>query len=184
MKNYALILLLVALAIAQENYSFEQYIKDFGKNYINDEEYAYRKHIFESKLKTIQDSNKEDKGYILNANQFTDRSEEEIKTFLTPSFDPTKKASPRSSIPLVGAPTSWDWREYSKVTPIKVQGSCGSCWAFSSVAAFESLLLIKTGQSYDLSEEYVVECAGAYSSCYGGYVTDADILLEKSGAPL
>ena len=39
-------------------------------------------------------------------------------------------------------PSGWDWRDRhgeNWVTPIRNQGSCGSCWAFSVVGATETL---------------------------------------------
>jgi C1A family cysteine protease len=41
-------------------------------------------------------------------------------------------------------PTSINWNTKGKVTPIKDQGECGCCWAFSSTALFESVYAIKT----------------------------------------
>jgi len=54
-------------------------------------------------------------------------------------------------------PAKWDWRALGKVTPVKNQGSCGSCWAFAAVAALESKALI-TGTKFsgDLSEQQMV----------------------------
>ena len=46
-----------------------------------------------------------------------------------------------------------DWQELNKVTPIKEQGSCGACWAFSTLAALESAYFIKKNINLDLSEE-------------------------------
>ena len=54
-------------------------------------------------------------------------------------------------------PAKWDWRALGKVTPVKNQGSCGSCWAFAAMAALESKALI-TGTKFsgDLSEQQMV----------------------------
>ena len=57
-------------------------------------------------------------------------------------------------------PSTLNWTAEGKVTSVKNQGSCGSCWAFGTLAAAESFLIMK-GQapvSVDLSEQYLVEC--------------------------
>ncbi len=48
----------------------------------------------------------------------------------------------------------------SLVTPVKNQGNCGSCWAFSSLAAVESTWMLKGYGSFDLSENNIKNCHG------------------------
>jgi len=48
-------------------------------------------------------------------------------------------------------PTHVDWRTSGVVSPVKDQGHCGSCWAFSSVAAIESHAAINSGSLKTLS---------------------------------
>ena len=43
-----------------------------------------------------------------------------------------------------------------KTTPAKLQGSCGSCWAFVAAAVMESQLLIEDQGNYDLSEQFIL----------------------------
>lgn len=84
-------------------------------------------------------------------------------------------------------PYSIDWRNNGGdfVSDIKDQGSCGSCWAFATVAALESCYMIANnlpGQNIDLSEQVVLSCSGA-GTCKGGSVTSASSFIKSTGAP-
>jgi len=52
----------------------------------------------------------------------------------------------------LGIPASVNWVTAGKVNPIQDQGQCGSCWAFSAVAAQESAHAIFHSTLYKLSE--------------------------------
>lgn len=69
-------------------------------------------------------------------------------------------------------PESFDWRQQlpGSVGPVKDQGFCGSCWAFSFISALESHWYIAHNQSVNLPEQFVNDCAwsdGA-NACDGG----------------
>ena len=71
-----------------------------------------------------------------------------------------------------GLPESYDWRDIDGVdytTSIKNQGSCGSCWAFGTIAPLECNILIKTGLEVDLSEQWLVSCNRDGWGCQGGW---------------
>lgn len=70
---------------------------------------------------------------------------------------------------LSDVPASVDWRTKSGVvTPVKNQGGCGSCWAFSAAETMESALAIATGEPAPvLSPQQIVSCSPNPQHCGG-----------------
>jgi len=56
-------------------------------------------------------------------------------------------------------PSSWDWRNHSVVNPIKNQGQCGSCWAFSTIGVIESQWALAGNTLTSFSEQLLVDCS-------------------------
>ncbi|KAK7269863.1 hypothetical protein RIF29_22641 [Crotalaria pallida] len=79
-------------------------------------------------------------------------------------------------------PSFVDWREKGAVAPVKDQGQCGSCWAFSTVAAVEGINQIVTGELISLSEQELVDCDKKYNmGCNGGLMDYAFEFIVKNG---
>ena len=77
-----------------------------------------------------------------------------------------------------------DWVSKGKVTAVKDQGQCGSCWAFSATGALECDYAIKHGTSpRSLSEQQLVDCSGSYGNqgCNGGWYYNAWRYVMKEG---
>jgi len=55
-------------------------------------------------------------------------------------------------------PDSFDWRKLGAVTPVKDQGSVGSCWTFSTTGNVEGVNFLATKNLVSLSEEQIVDC--------------------------
>jgi C1A family cysteine protease len=70
---------------------------------------------------------------------------------------------------LAALPGSYNWCDLGGCTPVRDQGQCGSCWAFGTVGALETNILIKDGASRDLSEQYLVSCNVEGWGCNGGW---------------
>jgi cathepsin L len=60
-----------------------------------------------------------------------------------------------------------DWRMKGVTTPVKLQGMCGSCWAFASTAVLESHIAIQTGFLFELSTQQIVSCTKNPFHCGG-----------------
>jgi hypothetical protein len=79
-----------------------------------------------------------------------------------------------------GLPAAFNWCDLGGCTPIRNQGGCGSCWAFATMGPFECNILIRDGDSVDLSEQWLVSCTDA-GSCAGGWHSEAYKYLVEDG---
>jgi C1A family cysteine protease len=85
----------------------------------------------------------------------------------------------------VAYPSSYDLRTQEKVTSVKDQGSCGSCWAFATMGSVESRWLVNGYGTYDLSENNLKDCHGFLWGCSdGGNEEMATAYLSRDSGPI
>lgn len=156
--------------------------KTHGKTYNSDVENMHRRGLWEKNLMLITMHNLEASmgihTYELGMNFMGDLTPEEIQLYfatLTPPTDLKRGPSPFLGATGADAPDSMDWREKGCVTSVKMQGACGSCWAFSAAGALEGQLAKKTGKLVDLSPQNLVDCSSKYGNhgCNGGLMHQA-----------
>ncbi|WOL17928.1 hypothetical protein Cni_G26721 [Canna indica] len=151
-----------------------------------------RFNVFKVNVDFIHDFNKkDDEPYKLKLNQFADMTNQEFRAWYAGSMvehHRIRRGSPRgtSSEGFIHAatdvPSSQDWREKGAVTAVKDQGQCGSCWAFSAVAAVEGINYIKTKKLVALSEQELVDCDTNYNQgCNGGLMDYAFEFIKRMG---
>lgn len=165
----------------------EQWMVEYGKVYEDAAEKETRFQIFKDNVEFIESFNAADnKPYKLSVNHLADLTIEEFKAsrngykkiareFTTTSFKYEN---------VTAIPAAVDWRLKGAVTPIKDQGQCGSCWAFSTVAATEGINQITTGKLVSLSEQELVDCdtKGEDQGCEGGLMEDGfEFIIQNGG---
>uniref|UniRef100_A0A0D3G1H2 Oryzain beta chain n=3 Tax=Oryza TaxID=4527 RepID=A0A0D3G1H2_9ORYZ len=152
-------------------------------------EHERRFHVFWDNLKFVDAHNAradERGGFRLGMNRFADLTNEEFRaTFLGAKVAERSRAAGERyrHDGVEELPESVDWREKGAVAPVKNQGQCGSCWAFSAVSTVESINQLVTGEMITLSEQELVECStnGQNSGCNGGLMDDAFDFIIKNG---
>jgi C1A family cysteine protease len=174
-------------------------MQQYGKVYATQVEYETRLANFVATTKRIAELNAQSKAINSDAtfglNKFADLSTEEFAVFLgqkgyVPNFEGGEVAEPVTA----DAPTSFDWRTENKITPVKDQAQCGSCWAFSCTESIESVYMIAKGvngaQMPPLAPQQIVDCDTGDGGCSGGdlpscykYVISAGGLEKESDYP-
>ncbi|GER52325.1 cysteine protease [Striga asiatica] len=175
---------------------FKTFMAEYGKEYASRSEYLHRLGIFAGNLIRAAEHQAMDPTAVHGVTQFSDLSEEEFEgTYLgvkggTATGRLENAAAAAAEIEVGDLPESFDWREKGAVSEVKMQGTCGSCWAFSTTGAIEGSNFISTGKLLNLSEQQLVDCdhtcdvkekRACDDGCSGGLMTNAYKYLIKAG---
>jgi len=158
-------------AMTSEDLQFIQYVSKYGKSYGTKEEYEFRYNQFTQAMSAIANENSQNGNtFSLGLNKFADWTPAEYKRLLGYKKSSVLSSAPVKKLSLDAIPASIDWRSLGAVNAVKDQGQCGSCWAFSSIAAIEGHHHIATGELLSLSEQQLVDCSTSYGNggCNGG----------------
>ncbi|QCD87533.1 cathepsin L [Vigna unguiculata] len=165
----------------------EEWMSRYGIVYKDPQEREKRFRIFKQNVKYIEASNNAaNKPYQLGTNQFADLTNEEFvarrNRFKGHMCSSIIRSTTFKYENVTAVPTTVDWRQKGAVTPVKNQGQCGCCWAFSAVAATEGIHALTTGKLISLSEQELVDCdtKGVDQGCEGGLMDDAFKFIIKN----
>ena len=179
MKSFAVALCVVgasATTMTKMDYDFMKYVSNFNKIYETVEEFAARQLNFAEMDAHIRSVNENPESTHKAAhNKFSDWTWEEYNGLLglknMDTFVYNENFVYEEDISAL--PASWDWRAGGKVTPVKNQGSCGSCWAFSATEAVESAWAIAGNELVEMSPQELVDCTLSpvteNEGCNGGW---------------
>ncbi|KAH7672350.1 Actinidain protein [Dioscorea alata] len=169
---------------------FEGWLVKLNKSYKESLEKEKRYEIFKDNLKYIDEHNAGNHTYTLALTVFADLTVEEYRsTYLrklpTPSeYDLVNHSDDENDDvynfnETVTVPNSMDWRDLGAVLPVKQQGGCFSCWAFTAVATIEAINQIVTGDLTSLSEQQLVDCD--HESCDAYYIHKTYEYIQQNG---
>jgi len=180
---------------------FKEWQVRFSKSYATDSERQERFQAFKESLIQIRHYNLLEKlnpsgGATFGLNKFSDLTPQEFQDQYL-GLDQSSVASQlRNQAPvptLKGASPSSNavnWTDSGIVTPVRNQGSCGSCWAFACVGTVESVYLkneLNNGgvttevDDFHLSVQQMVSCDSKNYGCMGGWPIDAFNYVQQAG---
>ncbi|KAJ8273631.1 hypothetical protein GJAV_G00103800 [Gymnothorax javanicus] len=189
LQSYSLLVLGIISHASSHNLTlsgqWEQWKTNHNKEYSSQEEEAHRRLVWEKNLRMVETHNLEASlglhTFTMGLNHLSDMVAEEVNALLNGLLEEDEEElshhgnltlTPAPGVPL---PPYVDWREAGLVGPVRNQGACGSCWAFSAAGAMEALMKKWTGKLVPLSPQNLLDCSKSYGNlgCKGGYRSSA-----------
>ncbi|KAG5676533.1 hypothetical protein PVAND_006359 [Polypedilum vanderplanki] len=200
--NYKLIFISSFLLISQstqlfiDNPKLSTWMMENGEKFFNLSESILTK-VQQSvldNLQIIEKHNKEVSDFILGLNEFSDLDKKEFvkcycKTVMPKQFLPDRpklaRAKALNNFTIDNLPESFSWKEHFE--RVKMQGKCGSCYAFSVTSMLEAMNKKKNSSwNYELSPQYILDCDSKNDGCDGGWPAESLMFLKyksKNEAP-
>jgi C1A family cysteine protease len=162
--------------------AFDSWMTKHSVTYDSMFERAYRERVFLENLAEIELHNSQSHHtYKMGVNQFTAMTQEEFAAMnlglTVPEslvFENDQEDNFRVDV---------NWNTVGAVTPVKNQGQCGSCWAFSTTGGLEGLSWTGYGKLESFSEQQLVDCSSSYGNqgCNGGLMTNSFKFVHDHG---
>ena len=177
--------------------TFSTWSTMYNHSYASPTERDYRETIYTRNVAKIAHHNSHNHSYWFNVNKFADLTRSEFaKIYIRGGYTNETRRS-RNHVDWLlmrpsALPASVDWSAEGAVTPVKDQGQCGSCWAFSTTGSVEGAWFLKNNALVSLSEQQLVDCSASEGNqgCNGGlmdygfqYVIDNKGLTTEAAYP-
>lgn len=171
-------------------YMWEQFKRVWSKTYSSPEEDERRFGYFVDNIKLAAERNAAEKAAngsaLYGITKFSDMSMDEFRTHYLNRPDPRMKKGAAVPVKIIPDHSVTDKNEYidwtgTLTTPVKDQGYCGSCWAFSATEQIESDAMRMLGSSYILSPQQITSCDQVSGGCGGGFTESAYEYVRFNG---
>jgi C1A family cysteine protease len=153
---------------------WQSFKAEYNKQYSAAEEHV-RQQIFMDNLKVAALRNEQEGAEVHGVTKFSDMTPSEFKSMLT--YTPKLREVQGQPVPRelesqnavqCTSTTSCDYRTLKAVTPVKDQGQCGSCWAFSATESAETAWFMSNHTLPVLAPQQVVDCDNKDGGFNGG----------------
>ncbi|CCD15484.1 unnamed protein product [Trypanosoma congolense IL3000] len=171
----------VALGVLHAEQSLQQqfaaFKQKYSRSYKDATEEAFRFRVFKQNMERAKEEAAANPYATFGVTRFSDMSPEEFRATYHNGAEYYAAALKRPrkvvTVSTGKAPEAVDWRKKGAVTPVKDQGQCGSCWAFSAIGNIEGQWKVAGHELTSLSEQTLVSCDPTEYACEGGFMDNA-----------